>query len=86
MTTNTTAPEFTPMTKEDSRSRGKLSLVIGLILGGLVLSFYAVTIVRIKDNLARRQQLEAQGIKVPPAIPGAPRDRKSSIAGKRLAK
>lgn len=73
MMTNTTNPEFTPMTQEDSRARGKMSLTIGLILGALVLSFYAVTIARIKVNMAKRHELEAQGKTVPTAILDLPK-------------
>lgn len=55
------ASEFKPMTSAEGQSRRKLSITIGLILGFLVVSFYAVTIVRLKGNVAKRAQMQSSG-------------------------
>ena len=55
------APEIKPMTSTEGQSRRKLSITIGLILGFLVVSFYAVTIVRLKGNVAKRAQMQSSG-------------------------
>ncbi len=45
---------FTPMTLEEGRARRKNSIVIGLVLLVLVVSFYIVTIVKLQGNVAKR--------------------------------
>ena len=50
---------FTPMTIEDSNSRRKNSLVIGLVLFALVALFYAVTIVKLQGNIAKRMSMKS---------------------------
>ena len=52
---------FTPMTLEDSNSRRKNSLVIGLVLFALVALFYAVTIVKLQGNVAKRMSMKSTG-------------------------
>ena len=46
-----------PMTREQSKTRHKNSVAIGLALGLLVLMFYAVTIVRLQGNVAKRSAM-----------------------------
>ena len=54
---------FTPMSIEEGHARRKNSLVIGLVLFALAVLFYAVTIVRLQGNVAKRMSM--------PSLPNA---------------
>lgn len=47
------------LTPEQKRHRRGRSIAIGLLLAALVGIFYVVTIVRLGDNVAERQAIEA---------------------------
>ena len=50
---------LTPLSLEEGRARRKMSIAIGLVLAFLVVAFYAVTLVRLQDNVAKR--IDSQG-------------------------
>lgn len=50
---------ITPMTRLEGQSRRKLSVTIGVILALLVMLFYAVTVVRLQGNVAKRLSMQS---------------------------
>ncbi len=61
---------FTPMSSEEGQARRKNSIVIGLVLFAMVALFYAVTIVRLQGNMAKREAMASQsGGKTSVAVP-----------------
>jgi hypothetical protein len=65
----------TPLTRSEAGSRRKNSLAIAVILVFLVTLFYAVTIVRLKGNVANRAKMQSSGgvVDSKPEMPKAPK-------------
>ena len=48
------------LSEEEKKARNKMSIIIGLILAVLVVSFYVVTLVKLQDNVKQKIILDKQ--------------------------
>ena len=60
MTLKPTTSSTPLMSEEEMKARNKNNVIIGMILIGIVVAFYAVTLVRLQDNVAKRLVLDKE--------------------------
>jgi len=65
------------LSEEEKKARNKMSIIIGLILLAVVVSFYVVTLIKLQGNVAQKIILDKQAVaSEASAIVSVPKDKK----------